>query len=118
MKLAPNFEVAMYLAQATGSYIVTDNSFRWGEITRARRRPKKPQTGLTSLVNSIESSAFAFPREVLDIATFDSNTSFAAYPALMRDVFKYLSNIEDRGPRPNWEAHLNARFAKAQGTTA
>ena len=29
MKLAPNFEMAMYLAQATGSCIVTDSALRW-----------------------------------------------------------------------------------------
>ena len=39
MKLAPNFEMAMYVAQATGSYIVTDSSFRWQEIRRAINRP-------------------------------------------------------------------------------
>jgi hypothetical protein len=32
MKLAPNFEIAMYLAQATGSCIVTDSPFRWTEV--------------------------------------------------------------------------------------
>lgn len=114
MKLAPNFEIAMYLAQATGSCIVTDNSFRWGEVRRAiRRQTGEPHTGLASLAHTIESSTFAFPQDVADIAAFDSNRSFAAYPALMRNVFKYLSNIGDREPKPNWEAHLNARFAKA-----
>ena len=32
MKLAPNFEMAMYLAQVTGSCIVTDRISRWKEI--------------------------------------------------------------------------------------
>ncbi len=31
-KLAPNFEMAMYLAQATGASIVTDSPARWQEI--------------------------------------------------------------------------------------
>ena len=30
----------------------------------------------------------------------------------MRDIFKYLSGLGDRGPKPNFEAHLNARFLK------
>ncbi len=42
-----------------------------------------------------------------------SDKNFAAYPALMRNVFKYLSNIGDRGPKPNFEAQLTARFARA-----
>ena len=41
MKLAPNFEMAMYLAQATGSCIVTDSLFRWTEIRRAIRQRAK-----------------------------------------------------------------------------
>src|SRR5690606_1826279 len=31
-KMAPNFEITMYLAQATGSCIVTDSVFRWREL--------------------------------------------------------------------------------------
>ena len=37
-KLAPNFEMTMYLAQATGACIVTDNPFRWTEVQGAIRR--------------------------------------------------------------------------------
>lgn len=114
MKLAPNFEIAMYLAQATGACIVTDSLFRWTEIKRAiRRQIGEPHTSLVSLAHNIESSTFAFPQDVADIEAFHSNKSLAAYPALMRNVFKYLSNIEHRGRKPNREAHLNARFVKA-----
>jgi hypothetical protein len=31
----------------------------------------------------------------------------------MRDVFKYLSKLDAREPKPNVEAHLNARFVRA-----
>src|ERR1700675_2578388 len=31
----------------------------------------------------------------------------------MRDIFKYLSNLSNRGPKPNREAQLSGRFAKA-----
>jgi hypothetical protein len=41
VQLAPNFEMAMYVAQATGSCIVTDSSFRWQEIRRAINRPAR-----------------------------------------------------------------------------
>lgn len=47
MKLSPNFEMTMYLAQATGACIVTDNPFRWAEVGRAirrqRRLPERPR---------------------------------------------------------------------------
>jgi len=78
MKLSPNFEITMYLAQATGSFIVTDNPFRWGEIRRAIRR----QTGcLSVLAQSLGASTFAFPEEASDILGLASSNSFAGYPA-------------------------------------
>jgi len=35
--LSPNLELGLFLAQVTGSFIYTDNQFRWGEILRAMR---------------------------------------------------------------------------------
>lgn len=114
MKLAPNFEMAMYLAQVTGSCIVTDCFFRWSEVRRAiRQQEGGTYPGLAALAHHIECSEFAFPQDVADIAALASDKTFAAYPALMRGVFKYLSNLGDRKPKPNREAHLTARFAKA-----
>lgn len=114
MKLAPNFEMAMYLAQATGACIVTDSVFRWMEIKRAiRERAGAPYPNLATLTRNIESSEFAFPQNVADTAAFAFDKTFAAYPALIRDIFKYLSNLSDRGPKPNREAQLTSRFAKA-----
>jgi hypothetical protein len=117
MKLAPNFEIAMYLAQATGACIVTDSPFRWTEVKRAiRQRAGGPYPGLATLARDIECSNFAFPQNVTDIAAFAFDKTFAAYPSLMRDIFKYLSNLSNRGPKPNREAQLTGRFAKAHAT--
>jgi hypothetical protein len=113
-KLAPNFEITMYLAQASGSCIVTDSLFRWKEVKRAiRQRARGPYAGLATLARNIESSEFAFPQNVTDIVTFAFDETFAAYPALIRDVFKYLSKLSERRPKPNREAQLAGRFAKA-----
>jgi hypothetical protein len=113
MRLAPNFEMTMYLGQATGSSIVTDSFFRWNEIKRAiHRRVRRPGTAAVTLADSINSSTFAFPQIVSDIAKLASDQTFAAYPALMRDTFKYLSKLGDRGAKPNYEKHLAARFAQ------
>ena len=54
MKLAPNFEMSMYVAQATGSCIVTDNSFRWQELSMAVYRPlRKTEIALPELARRI-----------------------------------------------------------------
>ena len=37
-KMAPNFELSLYLAQATGACIATDSVYRWRELTAAARR--------------------------------------------------------------------------------
>jgi hypothetical protein len=117
MKLAPNFEMAMYLAQATGSSIVTDNRFRWDEVKRAIYRPANgAKAGLSALAHSIAGSIFAFPQNADDVEALASNRNFAPYSALMHDAFKYLSKLGDRGPKPNWEAHLTGRFARAHSS--
>jgi hypothetical protein len=114
MKLTPNFEIAMYLAQATGGSIVTDSPFRWSEITAAvQRRGGDPHGGLRELAAQIEKSRFAFPQEERDVVGLSVSGAFDAYSALMGDAFKYLINRDQRGAKPNFEAQLAARFARA-----
>ncbi|PCJ43842.1 MAG: hypothetical protein COA71_00345 [SAR86 cluster bacterium] len=36
MNLSPNFEMSLYIAQLTGSFIITDNQIRWKELMRAQ----------------------------------------------------------------------------------
>jgi hypothetical protein len=120
MKLCPNFEMTMYLAQATGSSIVTDSIFRWDEIKRAvHRRIQATGAVAKALADNINSSTFAFPQIVDDIVKLGTDDAFAGYSALMRDAFKYLLELDDRGPKPNYEKHLAGRFAqihaRAQG---
>jgi hypothetical protein len=111
--LAPNFEMTMYLAQATGACIVTDSPFRWAEIDRAiRQRYKAGTPGLGTLLRSIEGSKFAFPQNVTDVVGAVLKKTGAGYPDLFRDLFKYLSRLEERGPRPNREAQMASRFTK------
>lgn len=117
-KLAPNFEMTMYVAQATGACIVTDSPFRWKEVRAAAQRQFKTATpGLASLVADIERSKFAFPQDVTDIVATTLNKTGDGYPEIIRDLFKYLSTIEDRGTKPNYEAHLVSRFASTHSST-
>jgi len=113
-KLAPNFEMTMYLAQATGSCIVTDSPFRWSEVQGAiRRRYKAATPGLAPLVTDIERSKFAFPQSATDVVAAALSKTGAGYPDVFRHLFKYLSNLEERGAKPNREAQFVGRFAKA-----
>ena len=112
-KCVPNFEMTMYLAQATGACIVTDSPFRWTEVKGAiRRRFKAATPGLGALVRDIERSKFAFPRSAADVTAAALKKTCAGYPDLFQDIFKYLSNIKDRGAKPNREAQFVGRFAR------
>ncbi len=112
-KLAPNFEMTMYLAQATGASIVTDSPFRWSEVKIAiRRRMKAATPGLATLAGNIEAAKFAFPQNVTDVLDHALKKTCAGYPDLQRDLFRYLSNLDDRGAKPNREAQLIGRFTK------
>ena len=116
-KLAPNFEMTMYLAQATGACIVTDSQYRWNEVQGAiRKRYKAATPGLAPLVTDIERSKFAFPQSATDVVATALNKTGVGYSDLLRDLFKYLSNLEERGAKPNREAQFVSRFIKAHAT--
>lgn len=116
-KLAPNFEMTLYLAKAAGAYIVTDSIFRWREVQGAiRRRFKAATPGLAPLVADIERSKFAFPQNTTDVVAAALSKTGAGYPDLFRDLYKYLSNLESRGARPNRETQFVGRFAKAHSS--
>jgi hypothetical protein len=74
---------------------------------------KAATPGLATLVADIERSKFAFPQNVTDVLAAAMNKTGAGYPDLLRDPFKYLSNLEERGAKPNREAQFVGRFAKA-----
>jgi|SRR5882724_5419799 len=114
IKLQPNFEMAMFLAQATGASIITDSPARWQEIRLAVHRPARTrEMVLPGLAHSIGALAFVFPQHLPDIFPLASDKAFAAYPPVMRDTFKYLTKLEERGPKPNVEQNLASRFARA-----
>lgn len=117
MKLAPNFEMSMYVAQATGSCIVTDNSFRWQELSMAVYRPlRKTEIALPELARRINESTFGFAQGADDIVSLAANPAFLSYPKLIGDAFSYLSKLDDRQRKPNWEAHLAARFSRTHSS--
>lgn len=114
MKLSPNFEMAMYLAQATGSCIVTDSRHRFAELLEAlMRRGAIPYAGAPALVREIGRVPLAFPQAPLDIATIAVGGTFAPFPPLFSDTARYLQGLERRAHKPNYETQLAARFARA-----
>jgi hypothetical protein len=113
MKMLPNFEMSLYLAQATGSSIVTDSPARWREMLMAVRRPARtPRPAIPALGHAIASSTFSFPQNVADILALGADKAFAGYQPVMRDTLKYLTKFSERGPKPNVEQNLTGRFGR------
>jgi len=112
-KMGPNFEMALYIAQATGASIVTDSPTRWREIRLAVARQGGGQPMALQRVTKVLASApLGFVNSVEDFFKVAETGSFDGYPAFMRDVFRYAAQIERRGVKPNWEAGLTSRLTK------
>ena len=120
LKLVPNFEITMYLAQATGSCIVTDSLFRWRELITAAAHSAHGDPGdqpLKELRANMEQAGFVFPRDVEEVATLTEQRAFGGYPDIMRKLFKYLLAFPEKGAKPNFEAGLNAEFERVHAST-
>tara|TARA_R110000868_G_scaffold411743_1_gene708463 strand:+ start:7904 stop:9160 length:1257 start_codon:yes stop_codon:yes gene_type:complete len=115
-KMAPNFEITMYLAQATGSCIVTDSKSRWRELTAAARRGTQSASPLTQLHTDMEQAEFVFPYDVQEIGMLAEQGFFRGYPDIMRKICKYLLTFSTGGAKPNVEAGLNAEFKRVNAS--
>ncbi|MDP9808103.1 hypothetical protein J2W42_000941 [Rhizobium tibeticum] len=113
-RLAPNYEMAMYLAQAIGGVIFTDSPNRWQEITHAvARKSRRYRRALPSLAETIEKSEFVFPEDFNSIHGLAADNRFSGYHRVIRESVKYLSRLTEPGAsaKPNLEASLAARFS-------
>lgn len=112
-KMEPSFEVAMYLAQATGSQILTDSKIRWKDLEAAlMRRHLGSSPTLTLLKEGIQSVPIAFPFEVEDTLNLHDMTEFSEVRSVLRNAFKYLKGVEKSGEKPNFETQMAARYSR------
>ena len=112
-KMGPNFEMALYIAQATGASIVTDSPTRWREIQMAVARQGGGQPMATpNFTKALASMPLGFVNSVEDFFEIAQTRAFDGYPSLLRDAFKYVAEIDGRGVKPNWEAGLASRLTR------
>lgn len=113
MKMAPNFEIAMYLAQATGAQILTDSPFRWRELQAALvRRHLGTTPALIQLQREIGSSPVEFPVGHQAIFHILDDPSFHGTESLFRAAFAYTAARTEDKLKQNFEEHLAARFRR------
>ena len=118
MKMAPNFEITMYLAQATGACIVTDSFSRWREFSSAAQRGVIGASPLEKLNLDMERTGLFLPTEVHLITSLHSRGNFRAYPRLLGRTFKYLSSLYEKPEKSNVEDGLCAEFNRIRVSTA
>lgn len=112
-RMAPNFEMALYIAQATGASIVTDSPHRWHEIQAAIMRQGGGQPmGLPGFARALTATPVGFVNELEGFFAVAETGAFEGYGPLMREAFNYLVKLERRGTKPNWEASLAGRITK------
>ena len=104
--MAPNFEITMYLAQATGSCIATDSVFRWRELSVATGRGIQIATPLRQLRTCMERAEFVFPYDVQEICMLAERGVLRGYPKIMRKIMRYLPAHSVNAPKSNVEANL------------
>lgn len=110
-KLVPNFEMAMYIAQATGASIVTDHPIRWQEILfTILMRGDHPDGHLKGLARSIQSADFIIPKHYSDVYEHWANRQPQPHTAIFRDAHRYLSRVGKNGVKANFERSIGARF--------
>jgi hypothetical protein len=112
-KMAPNFEMALYIAQATGASIVTDSPHRWREMQLAvARQGGGEPIHIPGFAKAASATPMGFVNGVEDFFKVAGTHAFEGYPPLMRDAFRYLTEVGERGIKPNWEAGLAARLKR------
>lgn len=118
-KMSPNFEIALYLAQATGSFIITDSRMRWMELQMVRWMDQQANQGirvplaqnhLTVLQAQLQKLSFQFPLTPDALFSLWYDERIMAFQSVIKDVFAYLVDIPGRGVRPHLERVLADRL--------
>lgn len=114
VNMVPNYEMSLYLAQATGSVIVTDSPFRWREFQEAAWYERgRLEHELPPLKAAIERNEHLFLCDTEAIIGVLRSGRHDAYRALLHGTFRYLTARGEGRKKPNWESQLPGRFANA-----
>lgn len=112
VKMAPNFEMTVYLARATGSLIVTDSVHRWHELKAAQPRHLGLGTPLApNFCRQLESEPHQFVWDSGVATEMRRNGELSAHRDLVQDLYDFARSTETRGRRDKLESQLAARYA-------
>ena len=114
INMSPNFEISLYLAQATGSFIVTDSIFRWKEILHAQHREGGIVTyKLRDLTNDLGQADHCFVFNTEEVTEMRRKGKLSEYRRLIQCIYDYLCDQDDCKDKTRSEAQLLQRFSDA-----
>jgi len=111
-KMAPNFEMSVYLARATGAVILTDSSLRWQELCFAQYRHQgfvvatAPQ--FCARLQNIE---MRFLYETNRATLMRRKGDLTPFRTLIQEVYNYAITTNSRGQKEKQDARLAARLS-------
>lgn len=110
IKMAPNFEMSLYLARATGAFIFTDSSYRWRELLACQTRNLGVVvSNASALCAVIEKAAHHFLWDSTVISSMRRTGALSDYRELINDIYGYALSADKRGKREKLDAQLAAR---------
>jgi hypothetical protein len=113
-RMAPNFEIAMYLAQATGSYIVTDSEFRWQELEFAAARSNVVRgRRAEQIALGLDGQKLGFPTSSDALFENIDTTNAEKVASVLKGALRYATTLSTKPRKPNFEASLGKRLPAA-----
>ncbi|TBD83253.1 DUF4238 domain-containing protein [Rhizobium ruizarguesonis] len=110
-KMAPNFEMSVYLARVTGAFILTDSPPRWRELLSAQHRHQGVVvSNAPDLCKRIEQADMRYVWDANLVAGMRREGILQGHRALMQDIYNYVLSVPARGRRQKTDSQLASRF--------
>lgn len=85
--MAPNFEMALFMAQVTGSAIITDSKVRWEELTKAQvKNSDQMPYPFQEIQDLIASKAFTFYANPFESFTHSEKNNYGQLKRFFREI--------------------------------
>jgi len=94
-QMLPNFEMSLFIAQITGSLLLTDSDYRWNEIINSKLKQSNPiyyWNELIKFINSLDFRINPNPKQNFELRT-DSN--FGEIRKVFRCIYSATQNNKD-----------------------
>jgi len=96
MSLVPNFEMSLFIAQATGSIILTDSETRWEELKAAQYKEggmvSHPWSALSNFFSDLK---YVFSSDPEKNFSYRMNGDFGSLRKIFRDVYSTIQNNQN-----------------------